>query len=94
MSHPYRPFPRSNIPLVGQAFTVKNGFATVMIQCGCGANEPVLIVGDAQAPCGACGRVYAQMEFTYSRQTGQINAAIGIAQGSHAADQKPAGVPS
>jgi hypothetical protein len=85
----FRPFQNNNIPILGQAFTIKTGFGTVLIECGCEAKSPVLIVGGAHATCPACGRIFACVEFTANNQTNQIQAKIGIAR-----VEEPAGAAS
>lgn len=69
--------PRDAIPIVGQAVTLKGGFATVLVQCGCGAKEPVLLVGPSPQACAACGRRMAVASSTFNA-LGQVTAEIGF----------------
>ena len=79
MKGPFRPFHNDNIPLVGQGFTVKGGFATVMVQCSCGANEPILLVGSTPQGCPACRKLFKVVEFSFDSTTGRIH--TKVAQG-------------
>jgi hypothetical protein len=94
VSHPFKSFPQGNgnIPLVGQAFAVKSGFSTVLIQCGCEAKTPLLVVGQAHSVCPACLRAFAVMEFAADNKTGQIHAKVGMARMDD--EPAPVGVPS
>lgn len=74
--------PPANIPIIGQPFTVKNGFATVVIQCGCEAKEPVLLIGGNPGTCKACRRSFVCTGATFNAQSGQMQVQVGLIQPS------------
>jgi hypothetical protein len=87
----FRPFGQSQIPIVGQAFTAKGGFATAMIQCGCEAKSPILLIGNAPGGCPACRRVFVVQKFSCDNQTNQIELSVGLVR--QTPDAEPAPVP-
>jgi hypothetical protein len=99
-SYPFRPFRKApappsdeGVPIIGQPFKVKGGFATVMLQCTCEAAEPVLLLGGSPGKCTACGRMFVTHTFKFDMQTGQINVNVALVQ-ERKPDDEPAGVPS
>jgi hypothetical protein len=66
----------TTVPIVGQAFTLKSGYATALIQCGCEAREPLLLVGQFPTQCPACRRGFVLTAFTVSQ--GQVQVQIGL----------------
>lgn len=70
----------SEIPLVGQPYTLKNWFVTVEVQCNCVAKEPVLIVGQlgSAGKCPACNNVYRMDVVETNRQSGQMGFGITV----------------
>ena len=93
---PFRPFASNNhIPILWQAFTVKGGFSTVMLQCGCSAKEPIMLVGSNPGACQSCGNMYAVAEFGFTAQTGQIQTKVAIGKaGPQPVEVEPVGIPS
>ena len=86
---PFKPFKtNSAVPIIGQAFTVNGGFATTVIQCGCEAKAPVLLIGASPSQCPACGRAFGLASLAFDAMTGQIQVQIGLAR------VEPPGVPS
>jgi hypothetical protein len=71
-------FPSPEIPIIGQPFTVKSGFATTLIQCGCERAEPIILLASTPASCRACGRTFVCVGFAFDGQTGQIQARVGL----------------
>ena len=73
-------FPPAAIPIVGQPFTLKGWFPTVVIVCNCGeAHEPILLVGEGPQACPACKRTFVIAHVTHQHgQPPQIG--IGIVQ--------------
>lgn len=80
MSNPFSPFKSNhNIPILGRAFTVKSGFSTTMITCGCGANEPILLIASNPGQCPSCKKLFKVNEFRFDGNTGQVHTQIGYA---------------
>ncbi len=69
--------PRSEVPIVGQPFVVKGGYATTLVQCTCGAREPVLLVGQAPNFCPACDLGFRVSLFSIDEQ-GQLKVGIRL----------------
>lgn len=49
----------ANAPIVGQPFKIVSYFNTVLIQCNCDAQTPLLLVGRSAATCPACQKRFA-----------------------------------
>lgn len=60
----------SNIPILGQAFTVKSWTPNVVIVCNCPSKEPVLLAGNAISECPACKRAFQMQGITIDPQKG------------------------
>lgn len=69
--------PRVDVPIVGQPFTVKGGHGTTMVQCNCGAREPVLLIGQAPNFCPACDLGFSVGMFSIDEQ-GQLKVGIRL----------------
>lgn len=74
-------FPNNNnIPIVGQAFTLKNWLPVVNIVCNCEAQELVTLAGvGTVAQCSACKRAFTVGLIQFNAQTGQSNVGIAVA---------------
>lgn len=66
---PVLPF-AADVPLVGQPCAIKAWFSTVLVQCNCGAHEPVLLIGMHASPCPACGTTFLVTEVAFNRASG------------------------
>jgi hypothetical protein len=66
------------VPIVGQLFTVKAWFSTVLLVCNCDAQAPLLLVGPSVTPCPSCGRGYQAQQITFNAATGETNINVGV----------------
>ena len=82
----------AGVPIIGQPFTVKGGYATALIQCQCEAREPVLLLGNAPAFCAGCHRGFIIVGFSFDARVGQIQVNVGLVQGQPSVPPDPAGV--
>lgn len=72
---------KEGVPIIGQAFTIKNWFLTVMGVCNCGHPEPVLIAGQfgsGVGQCPACHRIWAIKDLRHDVARGRIEIDLGI----------------
>ena len=72
---------RTDVPIIGAPYTLKNWCITVMLVCGCEKKEPVLFVGQlgTMAQCPACQKVYQLQAFGMNPdKTIQFGFAIGL----------------
>jgi hypothetical protein len=51
--------PVNDIPIIGQPFTIKGWFPTVLLTCNCAKPEAVMIPRGGAAACPSCGRIYS-----------------------------------
>lgn len=65
--------PSTGIPIIGQPFTIKGWFPTVLLICNCGKGEAVMVPKGGAAACPACSRV-----FTIQAVQGNVQFGIGI----------------
>jgi hypothetical protein len=70
-----------DIPVVGQPFTIKGWFPTVLLVCNCRGKEPIMIPRGAGGQCPSCKRVYTIQQI----HTPGIQFGIGILQPDGAA---------
>lgn len=75
----------AGVPIIGQPFTIKSWFPTVMLVCNCEGKEPVMIPRGGAAPCPACKKLYSiqQVQFT---PDGGVQFGIGVMTPEDAAD--------
>jgi hypothetical protein len=64
------------VAIIGQPFTIKGWFPTVLLVCNCGANEALMVPRGAGAQCPACKRV-----FTIQAVQGNVQFGIGMMTG-------------
>lgn len=88
-----KPAVPSGVPIVGQAFAIKGGYPTVLLQCNCGAHEPMLLIGNQPSACPACRRGFVTTAFAFDAQTGQIQVQIGQVR-QHEPAAEPTGAPA
>lgn len=67
----------NNLPIVGQPFTIKGWFPTVMLVCNCEGKEPVMVPRGAAAQCPACKKLYTIQQLAFTPD-GNVNFGIGI----------------
>lgn len=65
------------IPIIGQTFTLKGGYSTLLVQCNCPAKEPIILIGNNPNACPVCHRVFAAKSVTITPD-GQVRADIGL----------------
>lgn len=71
------------MPTVGAPYELRGWFPTILIVCGCGAKEPIMIVGQKQiGQCKACKRAYQLQSLAFDAATNKtaMNLAIGIVE--------------
>lgn len=69
-----------HVPIVGQAFSLKNWLPIVNIVCNCEAQELVTLTGVGTiAQCKACQRAFTIGLIQFNAQTGQSNVGIAVA---------------
>lgn len=76
--------PNSNVPIVGQPFTLMELIVPVHVtlRCNCGGDDTIVKVLNSQpAPCPSCGTVYAPAF--------QVNGQLQMAMGKPDAVQVP-----
>lgn len=89
--------PRINdVPIVGQPFTLKNWFMTLLLTCNCSPlKEPLLVVGAVGAmspPCPHCGRQLV-LSGLKADPAGQLQISIGMTAARGEADASKEGEP-
>lgn len=67
----------NTIPIIGQPFTVRGWFPTVLLVCNCDAHEPVMIPRGAAAQCPGCKKLYTIQQLAFTPE-GNVNFGIGI----------------
>lgn len=67
--------PPKGIPLVGQPFTIKGWFPTVLLTCNCEGKEPVMIPRGGAAQCPACKNIYTIRQI---QAPAGVNFGIGV----------------
>jgi hypothetical protein len=68
-------FPNTNaVPIIGQPFTIKSWFPTVLLVCNCGQHEPIMVPKGGGGVCPSCQRI-----FSIQVIQGTVNFGIGIA---------------
>jgi hypothetical protein len=55
----FAPKPSDSIPIVGQPFTIKGWFPTVLLVCNCDAKEALMIPRGGGAQCPGCKRIFS-----------------------------------
>lgn len=75
---PTIPFPTADVPLIGQPCTTKSWFATALIVCNCGQDEPMMLVGLQAAVCPSCKQGYYVGSVLFNRNTGEAQLGIGV----------------
>lgn len=65
------------IPIVGQPFTIKAWFPTVMLVCNCEGKQPVMIPRGAAAQCPSCKKLYTIQQLAFTPE-GNVNFGIGV----------------
>lgn len=67
----------AGVTIIGQPFTIKAWFPTVMLVCNCEGKEPVMVPRGGGAPCPSCRKIYSiqQVQFT---EAGGVQFGIGI----------------
>ena len=68
--------PASDIPIVGQPFTIRDWYPTLLLVCHCKAQAPV-IVSRSAGQCPGCHKRYSIQGLQVSPQ-GQMTWQIGI----------------
>ncbi len=71
--------PPSNIPIVGQPYTPRGGFATAVITCNCATPADVLLVGQTPNTCRNCGRMFTLGAATFDHASGEMRLSVGMA---------------
>lgn len=69
----FRAQPGSQIPIVGQRFSIGGWFPTVLIKCHCGAHESVMVPSGGASACPSC-----QTVFSVQSVRGDVNFGIGV----------------
>jgi hypothetical protein len=75
--------------IVGQLFTIKGWFPTVLLICNCGHPQPVMIPQGAASQCTHCKAVYSVQGC--SVVNGQLQIGVARAMPDNVADPPPAG---
>lgn len=73
--------PANNISIVGQPFTIKGWFPTVLLVCNCEGKEPVMVPRGGAAMCPACKKIYS-----IQAVRGDVNFGIGVMSPEQAND--------
>ncbi len=69
----------SAIPIIGQPFVLKGGFATIFGQCGCEGKGLVVLVGMTPNACPECKRAFIVQSLAIDA-AGQLQVQVGVLQ--------------
>lgn len=75
----------AGLPIIGQPFTIKAWFPTVMLVCNCEGKEPVMVPRGGAAPCPACKKLYSIQQVAMTPD-GNVNFGIGVMTPEDAAE--------
>lgn len=75
----------AGLPIIGQPFTIKNWFPTVLLVCNCEGKEPVMVPRGGAAQCPACKKIYSIQQVAMTPD-GNVNFGIGVMTPEDAAD--------
>ena len=73
------------VPIIGQPFTIKSWFPTVMLVCNCEAKEAVMIPRGSGSQCPGCKKVYTIQQLAFGPD-GKVQFGIGVMAPEDAAD--------
>lgn len=77
--HPWNPLPAtSKVPIIGQPCAVKAWFPTVLVQCNCDGQSPLLLVGQAIVSCPHCHRRYQVGRVHYQQAPPHLDVGINV----------------
>lgn len=80
----------NEIPIVGQPFTIKGWFPTVLLVCNCEGKEPVMLPRGGGAQCPSCKKVFTIQSVQFSPD-GNVGFGIGMMQPDGTDATKPQG---
>jgi hypothetical protein len=85
MANPFRPFPRLDVPIVGQLVDAYECVPIVTARCLCSEeNQPFIIRGvETGYVCARCKRMYGITSVTFDRRTGKNLVAVVNVLGVH-----------